>query len=197
MYEARQRKEKVSRRIDGGMIRQRVEFVNGICKYVQPIQKNKDLKSLSYQQNILQKFSVMETNAPSINIEHEDLMGGHTIERHVGKNKEYLHSRANELPERVASCYTDITVANRETTKCIRNNWSQIQIDWAGNGLAGRQGNVCYTTDISAKQNFYLAYNHKGKRKDVSKINVWLCRLLQNGTPQTNMVYVKSSYPAL
>lgn len=177
MYEARQTKEKVSRRIDsaGGWARQRVKLVNDVYP--------------------IQKFSVMAKSAPKINVVEEDGMGGHTIERHVGKNKEYLHTRANDVPEEVASSYTDVEVANRNTTKCIQDNWTQIKSDWAGTGLVGRRGNICYKTRISGKQYFYLAYNNKGKKKNVSNINVWLCRLLHNGRSQANMVYVNSSYP--
>lgn len=180
MYEARQNKEKVSRRIDGGSgVKQKVKIVNDMYNCIQPIQK----------------FSVMEKNAPKIDVTTEDNIGGHTIERHVGKKANYLSSRANEVPERVASSYTSVRVANAETTKCIQDNWAQIKSDWAGNRLVGGNGNTCYATNISSNQYFYLAYNHKGKQKNVSNINVWLRRLLHGGHPQEHMVYVNSSYP--
>ncbi len=72
--------------------------------------------------------------------DHENVNGGHTIERHVGKSNEYLIDRLNNPTKYVpgqtritaSSTYTDKTTAEAVITQTLVQNQQAIQA-WLAN----------------------------------------------------------------
>jgi hypothetical protein len=125
----------------------------------------------------VQRFSVAKgISAPDIKIDTEDGYGGHTRERHIGKKDDYLKKRAQEIPEKKASSYTDDQVAENMTKKCLQENWPQIQNDWQGTERIGARGHIPYLVDLSGNEFFYKIFNHRGKAVKPKKVVVWLRR---------------------
>ena len=71
--------------------------------------------------------------------DHEQVNGGHTIERHVGKNDEFLEDRLRN-PEKyvpgqrdipASSCYTDKATAEQVIGQTIQQNQAEIEA-WLG-----------------------------------------------------------------
>lgn len=155
-------------------------------------QQSRVIQNLS---KVLQRYNVND-KPPKVDLYADEQDGGHTIANHVRKSDIFLIDRAQTIPERLASSYTDIDVANRATQSCLYHNWSSIAVDWRGIGRAGARGNISYTSPIPGNHYFYKLFNHKGKCISVDIIKVWLSRKTNaGGHPIPNEVYINTSYP--
>jgi RHS repeat-associated protein len=67
----------------------------------------------------------------------DDAFGGHTIDRHVGKDVDYLQDRLSSQPNiDAASTYTSLTEANAVTQRILDQNEPRID-NWLANASAG------------------------------------------------------------
>ena len=64
-------------------------------------------------------------------LSHDDLLGGHTLKRHVGKTDDELRARLNEERISAASTYTDRATAERTVAAALKRNEQKVR-DWVG-----------------------------------------------------------------
>jgi hypothetical protein len=68
------------------------------------------------------------------NLDLDELLGGHSIEKHVGKSEDWLRDRLLKEPEtKIASSFRNYETANRVVAKAVKENIAKIS-DWLESG---------------------------------------------------------------
>ncbi len=116
--------------------------------------------------------------------EQEDL-GGHTIERHVGKSKSYLQNRLDTSSISAASTYYDLSSAEDAIINGILDNESSV-INWLGKSSSR------YTINYTSDYNVGVVLK-RGSRNTVNSSRIVV--VLQRKSSTINGFYVLTSYP--
>jgi hypothetical protein len=88
------------------------------------------------------------------NLINDELAGGHTIERHVGKSIDWLRDRLSANPDLSAvSTYWNLAEANAVTQRLFDQNWEKIII-WLNDPTAGDRLIVSFTNPLTSKRYF-------------------------------------------
>jgi hypothetical protein len=96
------------------------------------------LALLSGLQPHLQAAEQAATAAAPYDLEADEALGGHTLERHVGRSDSDLADRLRREPQiSAASTYTDATTAKRVVGAAIARSRDRIQ-SWVGRGGGSR-----------------------------------------------------------
>lgn len=64
---------------------------------------------------------------PSRDLSRDDLLGGHTLKRHVGKTDDELRARLNQERISAASTYTDRATAERTVATALKQNEDKVR----------------------------------------------------------------------
>jgi hypothetical protein len=83
-----------------------------------------------------------------VDLEAEELVGGHTIERHVGKSEDALRQRLADDPRlRAASSFVDLAEAESAVDAALADNAGRIAAWLAGAGGQGRGADLALRWD--------------------------------------------------
>jgi hypothetical protein len=128
-------------------------------------------------------------NFPSDWLQTQEKLGGHTIERHVGKTDQELVIRLNnEIRIRASSSYFDLKIANNQIQTALTNNRQMVN-EWAKNAATGQSKVVDYHANINvgrvAIRPASLTNIHNSSR----------LRIVLRATAEGNC-YLLTSYPA-
>lgn len=131
----------------------------------------------------------MSGNVAKIDLQAQERAGGHTIDRHVGKDALWLSNRLAADPViRVASSFPDVQTAERHVTAAVQANLAAIQ-HWLGNGSRVVQA---FDYDAGFTVGYGVVRGVPGA-KSMAKVRLVIRRLSR----QPNGCFVYTAFPSL
>ncbi len=121
----------------------------------------------------------------------DELLGGHSIEKHVGKSENWLRKRlVDDSTLKIASSFRDYKVANRTISNAIKENSSRIE-KW----LEGSETKLVFKTEMQESIGIVLERGKGGSvgLKTAKETNKAEVILVKDNTPQG--WHVLTSYP--
>ncbi|WP_147405145.1 RNase A-like domain-containing protein [Aquimarina sp. AD10] len=146
-------------------------------------EKNDDSTVVSIEQ--LDKEENLFPSKNSTFLRQQESLGGHTIERHVGKSTAYLRNRLNTSSISAASTYYELNQAGQVIVNAINTNRVRIN-----NWLSG--GGSRLTLSYTHRRNIGVVLRRGQNNPNPSrKFRV----ILQKRSSAPNGYYVLTSYP--
>jgi hypothetical protein len=149
-----------------------------------------------------QPLDKLPTPAEPVSLESQERAGGHTIQRHVGKDAEFIRTRVIDQQLDAASTFRDLATAERVCNAALEANKADIN----SRAFAPREGpaNVAYDYDAGRDIGSYLtdvnvtdrrgrARKNKGLKSGATKVKL-VIRYNWNQNPP-HPFYVLTCYP--
>jgi hypothetical protein len=128
-------------------------------------------------------------NVPRIDLHAQERAGGHTIDRHVGKDALWLSNRLAADPViRVASSFPDVQTAEHHVTAAVQANLAPLQ-HWLANGSRAVQA---FDYDAGFTVGYGVVRGVPGVRS-MTKVRLVIRRL----SGQPNGCFVYTAFPSL
>jgi Bacterial CdiA-CT RNAse A domain len=146
---------------------------------------------INFNQNATQSVDPKEESNVSISqrvgdfLTQQENLGGHTLERHVGKTTAFLQNRLNTSSISAASTYSTITSAEGAILNGINANRTAIT-NWSNNSTSR------YTINYTNSVNVGVVLN-RGASSPVASRRIIV--VLQKKASAPNGYYVLTSYP--
>ncbi len=123
-------------------------------------------------------------------LEADEALGGHTLERHVGKSDRDLADRLRREPQiSAASTYTDRATAGRVVGAAVRQSDARIRT-WAGRGGGGRPNLVLNYSEPGGR-----AIGRSLSRRARTSIDASRALVVLRWLPREQRWIVLTSYP--
>lgn len=128
--------------------------------------------------------------AAGYDLEADEALGGHTLERHVGKSDRELADRLRREPQiSAASTYTDRVTAERVVGAAVRQSDARIRT-WAGRGGGGRPNLVLNYSEPGGR-----AIGRSLSRRARTSIDASRALVVLRWLPREQRWIVLTSYP--